>query len=418
MIRMLRLAAFIGIVALTIGFAAPAQAQLCFGPDGLQGNCWEKTPANLPDLPEFKLEASGICWNKCDPQKLAGVLEFQAPNRLTCGVYDSVVTMNDAAGVPQLVGRARLDYTRTWEEADPNGRVYQVWRFLTKVDFSLGQANAPSCIVPRCAFSGQTVFYYGYVDYALECNNQQFFNSAVLFHPCDRFIHDPRHSSRPGVFHPDDYFALVAPDNAATPFTPFASTSAVVPPAGAALGAVRLVPALGTPDCVKEERLQQHVTNNIGQACACPLDRTRNGVTAQFNQGDGSCPDAAGQNSNYAAINTFIPGLLFPWLFTVTHHVGAWGGGAGSPYPGPEAVYVNEGFYRFYDSCSARLSIDVSYGAMTERGFQVKPDPQRPWQATDRFLDIASNYSRTQGINPPFTGQVFPTQHLIYVNIN
>ncbi len=417
MIRPLRALALFAVVVLVLGIAHPAQAQLCFGPDGLQGNCWEKTPANLPDLPSFGLESSGICWSKCDPQKVASVIRFDTPNRLQCGVYDSLVTITDAAGVPVMIGRARMDYTRTWEEVDPSGRTYQVWRFLTKVDFQLGQANAPSCLVPPCMFQQPTTFYYGYVDYALECNSQQFFNVAVLFHPCDKFIHDPRHSSRPGVYHPGDYFALVGPDTAAQPFVPATSVSAIAPTPGGKLGAVRLTPAPGTPDCIKEERLQQGLVNNIGQACACPLDRTKNGVTAQFQHGVGSCQDATGQVSNYEALNTFLPGLLFPWLYTIQHHVGFWASPAASPYPGPEVVFVNEGFYRYYDSCSSKLSIDVSYGSLTERGFQVNPDPARPWQSSDRFLDIASNYSKTQGINPPFTGEVFPTKHLIYVNI-
>jgi hypothetical protein len=96
--------------------------------------------------------------------------------------------------------------------------------------------------------------------------------------------------------------------------------------------------------------------------------------------------------------------------------MGFWAGGAApTPYPGPEVLWVNEGFFRHFDGCSGQTSIDVDYGVMTDRGFQVIPDNFRPWQ-TPRMLDLASNYSKTQGINPPFVGKVLPTKHLIYVN--
>lgn len=417
MIRTFRGAGLLAVVALVIGFGSPAEAQLCFGPDGLQGNCWERTKGNLPDLVPFKLEASGICWSKCEPKKEAGVILFDQINRNQCGVYDSIATMHDAAGVPLLVGRARLDYTRTWEETDANGRSYQVWRFLVKVDFRLGQATAPSCIVPPCALTQPTTFYYGYVDFALVCNTTIFRHVAVLFHPCDKFIHDKRHSSRPGTFHPDDYYAIVGPDNAAQPFVPASSMAPFTPPAGNFLGAVRVVAPPGAPDCIMEERLQQSSLSSLGQACACPLDRNLNGVTAQIHRAQGSCPDAAGRVSSYSSVNTFLPGLLFPWFFMVSHHVGAWNLTTADPYPGGELVTLTEGFYRYYDSCTSQASIDVSYGAMTEAGLPVTPDAQRPWQSTDRFLDLASNYSKSQGIKAPFTGEIFPTKHLIYVNI-
>ena len=42
----------------------------------------------------------------------------------------------------------------------------------------------------------------------------------VLFHNCDRFIHSPGLSDKPGVFHADRSYAIVAPHSAVQPFVP------------------------------------------------------------------------------------------------------------------------------------------------------------------------------------------------------
>ncbi len=106
----------------------------------------------------------------------------------------------------------------------------------------------------------------------------------------------------------------------------------------------------------------------------------------------------------------------FPWFFMITTNLGTWTG-VGT-YPGPEAAFVNGMWMLYYDSCQVDDFIEVHYGGMTTRGFPVTPDSFRPWQASEQFLDTASNYSKSQGpFPPPYVGVVLPTLHLTYVNI-
>ncbi len=406
----------LGLVTLiSIGFARWAPAQLCFGPDGLQGGCCSHVTENLPAFPGFQLEATGICWSQCDPIQTSGSLSMGALNLIRCGAYQATVVFTDAAGNDILSGLARLDYTRTWEEVDTSGNTLQVWRLLTKIELTLGPSPQSGCPTPPCLLTHSTAFFTGYTDFALDCAAGTFESSSVLFHACDKFIHDSRHSSRPGVFHPGESFALVAPHTSATPFTPSSSLDQMAPISGLGAGAFRSIPQ-GTPRCVAEEPVPSAPLGLIGQACACPLDLTRNGASAQVFSGGGTCPDSTGRTSSFASLNTFTAPLLFPWFHMITHNIGTWSGGPGGQYPGPEEAFVNEGWFRVYDACAEAVAIELSYGSLTQNGYTVNPDSQRPWQSTNRFLDMASNFSKTQGIKPPFTGEVRDTRHLYYSN--
>ncbi len=387
------------------GLAAPSHAQLCFGPDNLSGPCCSFNIANLPTpMPTPPtMPASGICWTACSPATTNVFLSYTPITQLACGSYSTGLSVIDTAGTVIMRGTMTLDYTRTWAETNFAGDPLQCWRFMAKVDLF---ASAPGLPCPVPAGTAPTSFYYGYLDVVLNCNTGGFEFANVLFHSCDLFIHNPAVSSIPGPHHPASSYALVAPVTAANPFLPLPLPPIFGPVTG---GATRLS-ALPGATCLNDELIPAGGANLglIAQACACPFNLAGPlQYSAQPFTGTSIC------GTGTASIWTPFP---LPWLHLITTSLGFWtGGGPGTPYPGPEAAFVNEGFFFTTDGCFGIPFIQVYYGAMTDQGFPVTPDAARPWQ-TPRMLDLASNYSRSMGITPPFVGTVRPTARLIYVN--
>ncbi len=394
------------IAALAL-IAAPADAQLCFGPDNLTGPCCVNTSIALPPLPNFSFQVANTCWTACGPATISHRLDVSAPTPLGCGTFASSVGVFDTAGGLILSGGLSLDYSRTWEEVNFDGQSLQVWRFLVKTDVRAGPAFDPSlcqsakCLVP----AGSTAFYYGHVDYALNCVTNTFESSITLFHGCDIFIHNPVASSNPGPWHGATSYAIVGPDTSANPFVP-----SLIPPfaAPAVGGATRRIGPGAS--CFTEEVMNLGSLGLIGQACACPFNLAGPFQYSALQFGfNGTCNPPA----NITAIGTPLP---MPWISMIAIGLGTWTGtGAGTPFPGPEQVWANESFEFYSGNCFPPPSIDVDYGVMTRGGFNVLPNVNRPW-LTARMLDIASNYSATSGITPPFVGTVSPTKHIIQMS--
>ncbi len=406
------------VLATVLQSRGPLHAQACPAPDGLNGLCWQHVVENLPAFPGFTQQGSGICWNDCVPQPKVQVrVTVTPPVRVQCGVYLATISVIDAiSGVTIMSGTLRLDYTRTWLESDLAGSPFQVWRLLAKVEFT--GLVPPTCPVPTCTPPFRP-FFYGYLDYALPCGSTTWSNALVLFHNCDFFIHNPLISSQPGAFHPGTTYAVVVPDTPANPFLPYAPGFGPVPPAGPLVAeAVRNVPPPGAVFCVAEEPISVGTLSPIIQACVCQLNLALTQVTAQNLLGRGVCTDATGAPSGFVSIDTFSLGL--PWLHLMTTAIGCWT--TALTYPGKECAFVTEGVDFYHDSCAAiALSpnnfVHVNYGAQTTDGWTVLPDPVV--LLTQKFVDIASNYSATLPgpIVPPFVGSVLPTIHLIYGNV-
>lgn len=407
-----------GLLALAAVAAGPANAQ-CFGPDNLTGPCCQPVAANLPQFPGFDLPGLGICWSNCLPAQQPCIrVSFSAPAPTACGQYTSSVTIFDCNGVPLMFGSAVLDYTRTWDESPVPGVVpNQVWRFATKVDLGLGPVFNPSCVVPTCLPTHPTAFFYGYVDYSLDCINGTFDSAVVLFHGCDELIHRPGLSDRPGVFHPTRSYGLVAPHTSANPFVP----GALIPPGGPLIAeAMRTVlpPIGGAALCQTEELISQGQMFPIISGCLCPLSFNSTQQSAVRLDGIGSCPDPAGLVSSFNTLN-FWP--IVPWFEMIVTSIGSWTTGAS--YPGPESAWVNEGLFRYHDSCQSVAGVtgdtlDVFYGATTAKGFPVVPtSPVFP--PSENFTDLASNLAHPVGtpVPLPIIGSVRKTDHLIYVNV-
>lgn len=407
---MFRHAPLLAALALT----GSAAAQVCFTPDNLNGPCWDPALADLPNFPGFTMQGTAINWRDCDPEPQVCVgVSVGAPQRIACGDYRAPIEFKDCNGNSLLGGNLVMDYTRTWMEAAPNTN-YQVWRFVLKIDMQRTGALHPEEIVPPSFTAWPTAFYYGYLDYAFDCDQQVFRNALVLFHNCDAFINEPGLSSTPGVFHPGRSYALVAPNTVANPFV----ASSLVAPSGLVIGeAVRDVPG-AQQFCLTEERLDDGLIQVRGLGCGCPLGPQPNQVTARHMRGAGTCVGATGVPSRFFSLDTFP---VLPWIDVMSTSIGSWT--TNNTYPGQERVWADEGPFLYQDSCATAggtpgLFAEVYYGASTRDGFVVFATPGGP-PPVRNFTDLASNYSVALPgpITLPLFGAVRPTRHLIYLNV-
>lgn len=408
---LLSFAARLSAAVLTLFALVPTSQAQCFGDDNLGSvPCCTPTFANLPTFPATSLESQGICWDACQlSAQTCMKVSLGAPMPSLCSTFTAPIETFDCAGAPLLKGLVTLDYTRTWEETPVIGAApTQVWRFAAKVDMAASTVATPGCPVPACSLlPGSTAFYYGYVDYALNCATGAFDTAIVLYHGCDKFIHDPAYSSVPGAFHPTRTFAIVGPDTAANPFVP----GIALPPGGALLNeAMRRV----TPDpigsCFAEEHIQQGVFQPLITGCLCPLGFQPPQQAGNHLEATGICGGA------FKSLNLWP---LVPWFELTTTSIGRWSNG--SSYPGPEHASVAEGLVLYDDACDPTgitlQTFDIFYGALTQGGYAIPPTPVMV--LTDRFLDLASNYSLPTSLPVvlPLFGKVAPTDHLIYVNM-
>lgn len=404
---------------------ASAPSSQCVGHDGLNGPCWQPVDLNLPDLQDIQLPGSGICWQSCntavkDPVRVT----IPSPVEIVCGQFRTDIRVDTAAGVGVLTGPAVLDYTRTWTEVSPTGEEYQVWRFVTKVDFSRvpgvpAPCWSPVCLGPPVGFD--TCFWYGYIDYVQHCGVATGQESAVvLYHACDDFSHNPFFSDRPapaGGFHPDEFFAIVAPDTPVNPFDP----TAVVPPRSGPVftEAMRNVPDFPGVACIAEERIEQGALQVQGTACLCPLAPSTV-QNAKIFFGTGTCPDATGLPSQFASLQIFNLAFGFKWFDLIGTSLGSWT--TDFTYPGKEAPFAEEGFFFYHDSCAAvnglpADTLDLFYGAKTSGGWDAfELNTPAPIPLPTNFLDLASNYS-AGFVALPLLGSIRDTDHLIYVNV-
>ena len=100
----------------------------------------------------------------------------------------------------------------------------------------------------------------------------------------------------------------------------------------------------------------------------------------------------------------------------ITTSLGTWtGSGPGTAYPGNENLWACEAFFFYTDGCSGVTRVEMHYGSMTDQGFSVLADIQRPW-LTQSMVDMASNWDSTSGTTPPYVGMALRSQHVIHAN--
>jgi hypothetical protein len=397
------------LAALTLAAIETTTYSQCFVPDGLNGPCWAPANTTIPTFPAITLPGTSICWQQCTPTQACTNIVLGAPALVRCGVYSVAMTVDDCTA-PQLASTLNLDYTRTWLEVDPAGAMYQVWRFVVKADVTPVPPLNPGCLVPPCLGPHPTAFYYGYIDYARDCTSGAIEAALVLFHNCDRFIHNPFFSNRPGAFHPNTSYAIVGPSTAANPFV---AAAAVAPQGQVAMEALRNVPLPGSVLCFTED-VAKGVIQFIINGCVCPFALMPKQTTARSIRVAGQCVDPSFGATTFQTVN---PGNPFPWLHDITTAIGNWVNPIG-PFPGQEFVWVDETPAIFRDSCSVTGFGEVCYGASTSKGFQILPAGGLP-PLDPNFTDLASNASWTPAFSPvfPFVGTVFPTRNLVYINV-
>jgi len=399
---------------------APKAKAQCIGPDGLSGSCCTPATANLPPLPQAALPGLGICWGSCNVTATTDLrVTWAPPANPSCSQYTTTVTVLDAgSGALLLAGPMVLDYSRTWFENNPvTGTPVQVWRYVAKADLSslVPAGVTPPCPVPSClppSGPHPTAFYYGYVDYAVDCaGGTADQNVLVLYHGSDWLQHRAAISSRPGTFHPASSYAIVAPHSTVNPFVPV-NTPAIGGPLVAE--AVRKTDIPGGL-CMTEENLTSGNLQPFVLGCMSPPSLAGTQVTLSIYSGTGTCPDSFGSPSAFAAQALAFPAIL-PWPYLVTTAIGSWS--AIASYPGPEHVWVDEGFFKYYDSCVSNEYYEVFYGGSTDDGWPVIPStPADP--PVQNFKDLVDNYSTpVVGAHPlPLLGEIMKSDHLIYTNV-
>jgi hypothetical protein len=405
----------VAFVCTLLAGTAPGVSAQCFGPDNLDiGPCCAPTIANVPQFPKAALPGMGICWNACAVSGTQDVrADWTTPRQASCGEYDTLLTVTDAFGGPLVSGKLVLDYTRTWLETDVSGLTHQVWRFAAKADlFLVPGGGVPPCTVPTCItpVGGQpTAFYYGYVDYMSCAAGDPWENVLVLYHACDRFIHAPGLSDRPGVFHPGGAYAIVAPHSPAQPFLPVNQVASGGPLFGEA---ARDIDTSTPPPtlCIVEDPVVAGAMSPLGAGCVCTLTTLPKHQTLRKFSGTTACVDAAGIPGGWASLDIAFPTL--PWKHMITSSIGRWT----SPfvYPGQESAWVDEGLFVHQDPCHGNF-LELKYGGSTRDGWTpLLPIPV----LLPNFTDIADNYTAPLfGPYPaPILGSIRPTEHLIYVN--
>lgn len=401
-----------------LGLAPVAGAQ-CVGPDNLDvGTCCGTATPNLPIWTQGFEQGLGVCWDNCAPAVQNDLLVSWIPPQPTgCASYVASLDVADGGtGAPLLSGKMTLDYSRTWTEVDPAGNTVQVWRFLVKADMASTTLAGPACPIPDCLQplgSQPTAFFYGYLDYAANCGSPaiSYRHALVLFHGCDFLIHKPGLSSAGGAFHPTRSYAIIAPHSTAQPFVP-----ANLPQSGGGLafeGFRGVATAAGTVGCQVEDRLSGGAIQPFAQGCLCPLSTFPAQNTLSFASGKGSCPNPVGQVNDFQSLNVAFP--ILPWPFMVTTSIGRWSNAA--IYPGQEAAWVNEGLFRTFDACANVDYFEVKYGSTTEAGWPAFAFPGGPLQT--RLFDLVDNWTAPiGGPHPlPIMGNVMPTDHLVYSNL-
>ncbi len=413
------------LVTTVLGIAALAGSALGQASGGCVGNdlldlagCCQPVVPNLPQFPAGAQPGLGVCWNNCVPnqQQLLKVT-WDPLFQPSCGNYLTKLHVFDGAtGMPMLDGAMTLNYTRTWTEFMPGTTLkFQNWRFTAKADLMnvSPAAVSPGCPVPNCIApltNFPTAFFYGYVDYSLDCQTGAWKQAITMYHACDFLIHRPGLAANGGVFHPNRSYGIIAPHTTAAPFIP--SNLNALGGAFVAEGLRNATSPAGPNFCSAEDRINVGGMNPIGTGCLCPLAAAPPHITAAVMVGQGTCVDTTGQSANFASQMISFPNI--PWPHVVLSSIGSWTNGG--VWPGQERVWVDEGLFRSHDVCAQSDAFEVYYGASTRGGWPVIGFPGTA--LTQNFHDLSDNWTYVLGTTPtfPLFGNVMPTDHLIYLN--
>jgi hypothetical protein len=361
-------------------FASVARAQC--GPDGLNGGpCCGPAGVNLPAFPAVTMNAKWIAFDACSSQftttycsHLGIPNPMQGGGALICGAYTIRVQMRDcSSGLFVWNGQVDAFYSRNWQASSIAGAInLNVWRFVVNGDLLPGpglvstQYSRPSCIshYPRLHVTG-------YVDYVYDCIAGTWQSAWMLTHECDS-VHHAAGTARPGTFHPNISFTVVAPDAGfvVSPASPAQSNGAI------SQQALRRNNWATTPQICTFEEACQGVFQAQNALCQCVPTGLSQYVTTTVSAG-GACGSAIAPSAN----GPFEQKRIGRWTNPAV-------------YPGNQFLLFDFGWLSTQDGCTGAGSQEWYEGVETIRGYLAYDFAGIPLGT--QFEDLASaNLSAT-----------------------
>ncbi|MBI1849199.1 MAG: hypothetical protein HYR85_02535 [Planctomycetes bacterium] len=396
---------------------SPALAQNCPQPDGLDPgpppvNCCAPAQLNLPQFPAVSQGMKYICFDSCNATLQPNLcVDIGAPQpvqqggAIICGIYlirYQIKTCNPANPIVLWTGTMRAHYSRTWGAAAGAAPDTQVWRFLLNGDLVPSQALLAhannTCVVAPCraAFNNR-IHVWGYIDYALDCNNGRFQAAWGLNHGCDYSEHSPG-SARPGAFHPTRSYTWLGPTAG------FVINSSTLQPSVGALtqDSVRLNRWAAAPAiCVVREPAQGSIDPTLPFCpCSGPIAGPAQYLQSFF-RGQGVC------NTNWQP----LPNAPIPFM---QKRIGSWTNPA--VFPGTQELLFDEGFLQWVDGCMPGLvSTQYVKGVETIGGFPAFKITTPPTPLGRQFEDLGTA-NRGPNNPAPIFGANYVSWYILNLN--
>ncbi|MBI3847133.1 MAG: hypothetical protein HY292_21100 [Planctomycetes bacterium] len=403
--------ACVAVVAFVCALTGLADGQ-CL-PDNLDGLCCQPMTPSLPSFPTLSTGLKYICWDECDARLSRDVcLVLGAPrqvriaNQAIDGVYTIAFTARACGGNTVLWnGSLVAHYSRTWLESSVPGPSPDtgVWRFVlngsvTPTSRIVQQYGNNSCAIPPCFSSFGTLYVQGYIDYARDCQTNQWTAAGSLYHGCDAEIHGPT-SARPAPpagFHTRSY-SWVWP---AAGFVPFSSTEAGRRSEGTVeAGAVRLNQWTTRPGITRyEEPVTAGQVQATGERCNCTGagSLVPQYVVTQISGGAASCG---------SIFQTSGAGLL-------QKRIGRWTAPA---FPGAEYLLLDFGNIDHANGCNGLATTEYFEGVETIGGFPAASHGGAP--LAPQFEDLASSNRATFAAPVTLIGKNHISWYVLTLNV-
>lgn len=389
-----RLITILAIVA-GIGLAtfAPGRADAqCIGPDNMDfiGQCCVQSQPNLPQFPQIKQDIQYISWRNCAVVKRRGLcvdIGVPVPHMLPggvpagCGVFD-IPWRTRTCGAAQrdvFTGVLIGTYARTWmEDTDGvQGVDTQVWRILINGDlkasqFLLNQFGL-NAHIPQCLHDfGDLVYWYGYIDYRLNCQANVWKVEWMLDHECDRYHHNPD-SGRPAPavgYHPDRTYTFVGPSL----FVPtIAIPAALGPLVQENTRTLLYVSATAPVICFRDDPIRDGFMEVIQNVCLCAAGAPQYAISNFF--GNTVCQSSWGPGPETKVY--------------AQKRMGFYPDAAGNPF---KFVILQQGDRTFADACLGLIQPEYFEGVSTIGGFPAFTFQGGPLVPLGRtFIDIGSS---------------------------
>ena len=372
--------------------------------DGLSGSCCAQATLNIPPLPFVSIEAASVCWSNCEPRVSTQSVLTLTPGPWPgggCGVFYVALV-----GVSGLSANLKLHYACNYRQLSSAVGWQRVFRYVV-----VGEIIRGPLFCPKIENVEPPPYYvYGFIDYAYRCDQNRLTYTAAaltLGHNKGCFSHRVGCPYVPASIatgaHPDDAWALVAPEMG---FVPSGPGLVLVPPSfGSAVGpcvALRhLNPTSGnvcpinTFGCTKREEFKTVSLLNERPSCICSSIFSAPQYTPQRLTGVTTC-------GSMLTPNPICPEELLPPFTLWTWSIGLWI----SPGPFPAlprgyAVFLTEGAFDYQPGlCTTTCpSLDIVYGVESEWINTLQPRTRLgPFMQIQRRVDLVNNLDISNGI--------------------